>query len=662
MVPEYGQLALIFAFVISICLATIPLVGTLTGRVLWMVSARSLSVGLFVFVGIAYACLTYAFYYDDFSVMYVQAHSNALLPVYYKICAVWGGHEGSLLLWVLMLASWTLAVSTFSARIPVDVRARVLSVMGMISVGFLAFMIFTSNPFDRLLPSVPDIGSDLNPLLQDPGFIFHPPMLYMGYVGFSVVFAFAIAALIGGRLDSAWARWSRPWCNVAWSFLTFGIALGSWWAYYELGWGGWWMWDPVENASFMPWLAGTALIHSLAASEKRGVFKNWTLLLAIMAFSLSLLGTFLVRSGLITSVHAFAADPDRGIFILVFLSLVVGGSLTLFAVRAPNLRSNTHFSFLSREAFLLANSILILITCCFVLIGTLFPMVTDAMGLGKFSVGEPYFDFFFTKFMGLVAFFMGTAITLNWKSTKLSRIRLVQGLSFVISFAFACLLPLFHKGEYSISAAIAIFLGVWVISSSLIDYYRKAKSRTSFGIRPAKLNAGYYGMMFAHLGFATCLLGASLNTIYSDQRELKMSSGSVLEIAPYSYELLDVVRVRKVNYEARVAEIRLSRNGKEVAILTPEKRHYFSGGKPMTESDQDSNFWRDIYVSLGEPINQSEWAIQIYFKPFMAWIWIGALLMGLGGIIAVMDKRYKVARIRDEQLAGMNGSSEQVLN
>ena len=448
MLPEYGQLALNFALILSLALAIIPMAGTVSGRIIWIASARSLATGVFVFVGIAYGLLTWGFYTDDFSIKYVANHSNSLLPVIYKICGVWGGHEGSLLLWAFTLAGWTFAVALFSRRMPLDVVARVLSVMGMVSVGFLAFTIITSNPFERILPDVPTDGGDLNPLLQDPGFVIHPPMLYMGYVGFSVVFAFAISALISGRVDSAWARWARPWTNTAWAFLTIGIALGSWWAYYELGWGGWWFWDPVENASFMPWLAGTALIHSLAMSEKRGVFNNWTLLLSIAAFSLSLLGTFLVRSGVLTSVHAFASDPSRGLFILGFLAVTVGGSLTLYALRAPVLKSQTGFDGLSRETFLLANSFIFVISTCFVLLGTLFPLIADGLKLGKFSVGEPYFNMFFPKFMAIVGLCLGVGVMLNWKSTRYATIRRWQLIGLVFSLWLALSIPLFMPGSY----------------------------------------------------------------------------------------------------------------------------------------------------------------------------------------------------------------------
>lgn len=658
MIPEFGQLALIFATLLSICLAIIPLAGSFNGRESWMLSAHSLSLGFFTFIAIAFALLSYSFYADDFTVKYVAGHSNSLLPVYYKLSAVWGGHEGSLLLWGLILAGWTLAVSVFSKDLPVDVLARVLSVMGMIAVGFMFFLVFTSNPFDRLLPDSPGDGSDLNPLLQDPGLIFHPPMLYMGYVGFSVVFAFAIAALIAGRLDSAWARWSRPWTNTAWAFLTFGIALGSWWAYAELGWGGWWFWDPVENASFMPWLVGTALIHSLAMSEKRGVFKNWTLLLAIFAFSLSLLGTFLVRSGVLTSVHAFASDPTRGVFILAFLAVVVGGSLALFALRAPVLKSVSGFKLASRESVLLVNSMIMVIATNMVLLGTLYPLIADALGLGKYSVGPPYFNMFFTKLMAVIALFMGVGIMLNWKKTDLNKIKYWQAVPLIAAVFLGSFIPGFLPGDYSIPAAITIFLGAWIILASISDIFRKTRNAKNLWTGLGKLTASYYGMTIAHIGFAFMVLGASLNTIYSDQKDIRLAVGDTYESAGYVYELNDVSAVRGPNYSSNIAEISVIRDGKVINTLTPEKRKYFSGGNEMTEASVDVSVFRDLYVALGENLSTTEWAVRIHYKPVVRWIWFGAFLVGLGGIIAIADKRYQTRRRKKPVVSKKSNGSE----
>ncbi|PCK09064.1 MAG: heme lyase NrfEFG subunit NrfE [Alteromonadaceae bacterium] len=659
MLPEYGQLALIFALCLATCLSVIPLVGSFTGRVVWMSMSRPLVTGLFIFVAIAMGILAYSFYTDDFSVSYVANHSNILLPKAYKLSAVWGGHEGSVLLWVFMLTGWAFAVSLSSKNLPIDMLAQVLSVMGIITVGFLLFILLTSNPFDRMLPNVPLDGSDLNPLLQDFGMIIHPPMLYMGYVGSSVTFAFAIAALMSGRFDSAWARWSRPWTNLAWCFLTVGIALGSWWAYYELGWGGWWFWDPVENASFMPWIVSTALVHSLAMSEKRGVFKNWTLLLAIFTFSLSLLGTFLVRSGVLTSVHAFATDPERGVFILGFLFVVVAGSLTLFAARAHVVKSVPLFTLFSREAFLLANSIILVITASVILLGTLYPIFSDALNAGKISVGPPYFNFFFTKTMGLIAALMGLGIMMNWKTTDFAKIRRWQAIPLLFSVALGVVLPAFISDEYSVGAAISITLGSWVFLAVFSDIKRKAQNTDSLVRAMFRLNASYYGMVIAHLGFGLSLLGASLTTIYTLERDVRLTVGQSVDIGKYNYELADVRKERGQNYSADVGEIIVTRNGELVSVLTPEKRKYFSGGNIMTEAAIDAGFTRDIFVALGDKLSNTDWAVRIHYKPFIRWIWLGAIFMALGGVIAITDKRYKLARRRDQALViKHNGDSE----
>lgn len=643
MVPEFGQLALIIALLLALCLSFFPMAGTYNGKLVWMGAARSLVAGLFVFIVVAYAVLTYSFYINDFSVSYVASHSQLHLPWYYRVTAVWGGHEGSLLLWMLMLSGWTLAVSLFSNKLPIDMLARVLSIMGMVAVGFLLFTIFTSNPFSRLLPNVPHDGNDLNPLLQDPGFIIHPPMLYMGYVGFSVVFAFAIAALLSGRIDSAWARWARPWTNLAWAFLTIGIALGSWWAYYELGWGGWWFWDPVENASFMPWLVGTALIHSLAMTEKRGVFKNWTLLLAIFAFSLSLLGTFLVRSGLLTSVHSFASNPERGIFILIFLLLVVGSSLLIYALKAPSVKSEAGFDFLSREAFLLANSIIFIVAMGIVLLGTLFPLVRELMGLSPISVGEPFFNFSFVKLMALIAILVGIGSLLNFKSTNFAKIKWILIAPALISLWLGSFIPGIIDGPYKVSAAIAIALGSWVIFAMLFNAWSKTRNAPSFWSGLGRLPHSYWGMLVAHIGFAFALLGASLNTIYSDQRDVRLEVGEAVIAAGYEYELFQVYKIKGPNYRADAAEVVIRKNGKEVTRLNPEQRFY-ANGVPMTEASIDAGFFRDIYVALGDKVGDNAWAVRIHYKPLVRWIWLGAILMATGGLLAIMDKRYKIKK------------------
>lgn len=659
MVPEYGHFALILAFCLAVVLSIVPLWGARTGNRNMMAAGRSLSVGMFAFVAVAFGCLVYSFLQDDFSVAYIANQSNSLLPVQYKVSAVWGGHEGSLLLWVLILAGWTLSVAMFSKQMPLDMVARVLSVMGMIAVGFCAFVLFTSNPFDRLLPNAPGDGSDLNPLLQDPGLIIHPPMLYMGYVGFSVVFAFAIAALLSGRLDSAWSRWSRPWTTIAWVFLTLGIALGSWWAYYELGWGGWWFWDPVENASFLPWLVGTALIHSLAVTEKRGVFKSWTLLLAIFAFSLSLLGTFLVRSGVLTSVHAFAADPERGVFILGFLAVVVGGSLTLYALKAPSVKSAASFEWISRESFLLANNVLLVVAAGTILLGTLYPLIADALNWGKISVGPPYFNFFFTPLMAVVAVLMGVAALVNWKRSNLSTLWKWLKTPIAMSLILGGVLPLFIGEEYSISAALAIALGSWIILSMITDVFYRLRNSKGFLEGFTKLPLSYKGMLIAHVGVAFTLLGASLNTIYSDHRDLRMAPGERLEQGGYEYLFKELVELRGPNYLASRGIIEVYQDGKQVDVLHPEKRRYFSGGNLMTEAGINAGFWRDLYVALGEPLDNGAWAVRIHYKPFVRWIWLGAILMSLGGLLAVLDKRYrqKVTQKRTSTVAVESSST-----
>jgi cytochrome c-type biogenesis protein CcmF len=657
MIPEYGNFALILALILSVCLAVIPMAGTFTGRVLWMASARSLALGQFVFTAIAFGLLTYCFLVDDFSVKYVATNSNTLLPVQYKFSAVWGGHEGSLLLWALVLCGWTLAVAAFSKQLPLEVLARVLSVMGIVGIGFLSFMIITSNPFSRNLPGVPSEGNDLNPLLQDFGLIIHPPMLYMGYVGFSVVFAFAIAALIGGRLDSSWARWSRPWTNSAWAFLTIGIALGSWWAYYELGWGGWWFWDPVENASFMPWLVGTALIHSLAVTEKRGVFKSWTILLAIFAFSLSLLGTFLVRSGVLTSVHSFAADPDRGLFILVFLGLVVGASLLLYALRVPEIRSVPSFSWLSRESFLLVNNILFVIAAVVVLFGTLYPILADFLADTKVSVGPPWFNVFFVPLMCLVALTLGVGALLNWKKTAVAKITPLRGAA-VAALLLGATAPLLAQ-PYSWTAAITVGIGSWVIFATLVNLWLKARqSRAGVATGVSKLSLSYWGMVVAHIGFAVSLMGAGLATIYTEQRDLRMAYQQKVEIGGHVFELMSVQNTKGPNYAAETGEIRVYKQGELEVTLKPENRAYFSGGNKMTEAAIDAGFTRDLYVALGEKIDTDAWAVRVHYKPFVRWIWLGSIFMALGGALAIIDKRYrlKIKQPRPEVLSG-DGSS-----
>ena len=641
MIPEVGHFALIIALCLAVLLVALPAWGVWRGNSVFMALAPGLAVGQFVFVAISFACLSTAFLQDDFSVALVASHSNTLLPPMYKFSAVWGNHEGSLLLWALILAMWTSAVAVFSPQLPLLMLSRVLSVMGAIAIGFLSFTLFTSNPFARLLPLSPLDGSDLNPLLQDPGLIIHPPLLYMGYVGFSVAFAFAIAALWGGRLDASWARWSRPWTNIAWGFLSLGIMLGSWWAYYELGWGGWWFWDPVENASFMPWLAGTALIHSLAATEKRGLFKSWTVLLAIFAFALSLLGTFLVRSGVLTSVHAFATDPARGMFILVFLALVVGGSLTLYAVRAPAVSSRLSFAWVSRESLLLLNNVIFLVTTLTVLFGTLFPLIVDALGQGKVSVGPPYFNAVFVPLMALLMPFMGMGPVSRWKGDTLARWRTELARPALAAVLCGVTLPFLHA-PYNIWVALAVLLAAWLALGLAQDCWRRMGGRAT-GIR--RLTPSYLGMVIAHLGFAICVVGVVATSQYSQEHDLKMSPGDRRTLADYEFRFVEVAPVRGPNFVADEARFEVYREGLLVARLNPQKRRYTASGQVMTEAAIDAGLMRDLYVAMGEPVGEAgAWAMRLHYKPLVRWMWLGAIFMAVGAITAAADKRYRRQR------------------
>ncbi|WP_101760483.1 heme lyase CcmF/NrfE family subunit [Oceanicoccus sp. KOV_DT_Chl] len=643
MIPEYGHFALILALALALLQAAVPLWGAVSKNNYLMALSRSLAVGQFTFIAIAFVVLSYLFLQDDFSVVVVASHSNTQLPWFYKLSAVWGNHEGSLLLWVLILSIWSLAVAIFSRELPLDMLARVLSVMGMISVGFLLFSLLTSNPFERHLPNSPMEGSDLNPLLQDFGLVIHPPVLYFGYVGFSVAFAFAIAALSSGRLDAAWAKWSRPWTNIAWAFLTLGIGLGSWWAYYELGWGGWWFWDPVENASFMPWIVGTALIHSLAVTEKRGVFKSWTVLLAIIAFSLSLLGTFLVRSGVLTSVHSFAADPERGLFILAFLILVVGSSLTLYALRAPTVASKSHYDWLSREMLLLVNNVVLLAAMLTVLFGTLFPLLMDGLGYGKYSVGPPYFNSVFVPLMAILILFMGIGPTTRWKKTKVDYLQSKLMIAAVVSVLVGIAFPFFYGAEYNIAAALAVCFAAWLLFSSLANLKDKLRHSQSIMAGLKRLQLAYYGMLIAHLGFACTVLGVCLTSQYSVERDLRMLPGDELALAGYQFQFQGTRTIEGPNYRGDEGVITVTEKGKTIATLHPQKRTYNAQqGQVMTEAAIDNGLFRDLYVALGEPLGGGAWAVRVHYKPFVRWMWLGAILMTLGGALAAVDKRYRL--------------------
>jgi cytochrome c-type biogenesis protein CcmF len=638
MIPELGNFALMLAALVALMQGVLPIAGTLVRNPQRQVTLQSLARPTaalqFVLVAFAFGALATSFLNNDFSVLYVSQHSNSLLPKPYQFAAVWGGHEGSLLLWVLLLALWSVAVAVFSRSLPLDMVARVIGVLGLISVGFLLFILTTSNPFERLLPAALD-GKDLNPLLQDPGLVIHPPMLYMGYVGMAVAFAFAVAALMSGRLDAAWARWSRPWTVVAWTFLTFGIGLGSWWAYYELGWGGWWFWDPVENASLMPWLVGTALIHSLMVTEKRGSFKAWTVLLAIAAFSLSLLGTFLVRSGVLTSVHAFASDPKRGVFILVFLAVVVGASLTLFAWRAPRVALGGRMELVSRESCFLGNSVLLVVATAAVLLGTIYPLIIDALNMGKLSVGPPYFNAVFAPLLVPTVFLMIPGSVARWRDANVREIAHKLRWTFAGAVVLAVLLP-FVLGGWSIGAAFGLFLGCWVALGTAQQVIERVG-------KPGRIGASFWGQHTAHLGMAVLVIGITGVKCYEVERDVRMQIGDVVTIAPYTFRLNSLDEVRGPNYKAVRADVQVLRNDKIIEILQPEKRRYFSSAMAMTEAGIDSGFMRDLYVSLGEPLDdaRTEWSMRVYYKPFVPWLWGGVLLMVLGGVLAALDRRYR---------------------
>ena len=651
MIPELGNFALILALCVALAQGTLPLIGAHTNRRQWIALARPAAIAQALLLAVAFACLTTAFVENDFSVVYVAHHSNTLLPLQYRVAAVWGGHEGSLLLWVMMLALWALAVALLSKQLPDHMVARVLGVLGLVTAGFLLFILFTSNPFERLLPGAEE-GRDLNPLLQDPGLIFPPPMLYMGYVGFSVAFAFAIAALLSGQLDAAWARWSRPWTTAAWIFLTLGIALGSWWAYYELGWGGWWFWDPVENASFMPWLVGTALLHSLAVTEKRGSFKNWTVLLAISAFSLSLLGTFLVRSGVLTSVHAFATDPRRGIFILVFLVAVIGSSLALFAWRAPKVGLGGRFGLLSRESLLLTNNVLLVVACASVLLGTLYPLLIDALGAGKLSVGPPYFDAVFVPLMLPAAFLMGAAPFARWKHASVGELTRTLRWAFLAAAVVGIGTPLLH-GEWKPLVALSLLLAAWIVLSGLLNFVTRVQSTRAgqpFVSAARKQPRSFFGMHLAHFGIAVFIVGVTMVGAYQDEKDVKMEVGDTVGVGGYTFRFNGVGQQQGPNYRALVGDVDLIKDGRVLRKMFPEKRFYVASSMPMTEAAIDTGLLRDVYVSLGEPIDKAKpeaaWAVRVYYKPFVDWIWGGCVLMALGGLIAISDRRYRIkARI-----------------
>jgi cytochrome c-type biogenesis protein CcmF len=663
MIGEIGHFAVWVALAVASVQTCLGLIGGQRNDVRLMKVAMNAANAQMLLIVLAFGCLAASFIDNDFTIVNVASNSNSRLPVAYRLAATWGSHEGSMLLWSLMLACWTAAVVNLGGGLDAAVRARVVGVLGLISAGFLAFLLFTSNPFVRSLPAPPD-GRDLNPLLQDPGMVIHPPMLYMGYVGFSVAFAFAIAAMLGGRVDAAWTRWARPWTTAAWSFLTVGIALGSAWAYYELGWGGWWFWDPVENASFMPWLVGTALMHSLIVTERRGSFKGWTLLLAISAFSLSLLGTFLVRSGVLTSVHAFATDPARGIFILAFLVIVIGGSLALFAWRAPTLSGNTtpvSFSASSREGFLLANNLLLTVAAAAVFLGTMYPLLLDTLGLGKISVGPPYFDAVFFPLMAPAVFLMGIGPMARWRSAPVPDLARRLRWAMAVAVATTVLIGI-TSGRFevdriagdagmpgAVAFAIGIFIATWVIAASIALWLERLKEVGDAGRMPwlqriRALPAGFYGMLLAHMGIGVFTIGVACVNTLQVEVDRAVAPGESLALKDYEFKLIRLVAADGPNYRATRGQVEVSQNGVARFTLWPEKRVYASQGSVMTEADIDSGFTRDVYVSLGELLPDGRWTIKAWIKPFIDWIWAGCFMMAIGGFLAVADRRYRAVR------------------
>lgn len=652
MLPELGHFALILTLFVALAQGGIALAGSARNNSAWIAFARPAARAQFLLILISFTALVWSFAISDFSVAYVAHNSNSQLPWFYRLAATWGGHEGSLLLWLLMQTGWAYAVSTFSKQLPDAMVARVLGVLGLVTAGFLLFVLLTSNPFERLVPA-PLEGMDLNPLLQDVGLIMHPPLLYMGYVGFSVVFAFAIAALLAGQLDATWARWSRPWATAAWLFLTLGIALGSWWAYYELGWGGWWFWDPVENSSFVPWLVGTALIHSLAVTEKRNSFKNWTVLLAISTFSLSLLGAFLVRSGVLTSVHAFATDPRRGVFLLMLFAVVTGSSLLLFALRAPKIGMGNRFALLSRESLLLTNNVLLVVATGAVILGTLYPLILDALGLGKLSVGPPYFDTVFVPLMVPALLLMAVGPVANWKSTKIDALKRQLRLPAVVAVIAGVSVP-FLMGHWSVPVASGMALAAWIGTAVVTGIVQRMRvTRSGLLAQPRS----WLGMHVAHLGIAVFVVGVTLVTGYETEQDLHMTPGGTATAGGYELTFQGVNKALGPNFEADVGNILLSRNGQALRSLHPEKRAYFSSDMPMTEAAIDANGLRHVYVALGEPLDAKSWGVRIYYKPFVDWIWIGSILMALGGLLAISDRRYRLERRKRREALVAEGAT-----
>lgn len=648
MIAELGNYGLALALALSIFLAILPLVGAEKGNAKLMALGRPLTWAMFLALSLSFGSLFYLFAVNDFSVQYVVNNSNSTLPLQYRLSAVWGSHEGSLLLWIWLLALWAVGVATFTRKMPEEAVARVLSVMGLISIGFMVFIIFSSNPFNRTFPDFPADGRELNPMLQDVGLIFHPPLLYMGYVGFSVAFAFAIASLMTGKLDTAWARWSRPWTMAAWVFLTLGIVLGSWWAYYELGWGGWWFWDPVENASLMPWLAGTALIHSLAVTEKRSTFKAWTVLLAILAFSLCLLGTFLVRSGILVSVHAFASDPTRGLYILAYLVFVIGGSLLLYAFQGTKIKSLDNYQRYSRETLLLLNNVMLMAFLSVVFLGTILPLIHKQIGLGSVSIGAPFFNQMFLILMVPFAFILGIGPLVKWRRDQISAIRTPVMISLVMMIALGFGLPYLVGNRITATSVMGVMMSAIIVILSLYEMHTRATHRHSFLTGIFKLSRSHWGMVFAHLGVAMTVFGIAMSHNFSIEKDVRMREGDSVQILDYNFTFKGLKITDGANYQGGTAEIEITRNGKQEAILHAEKRFYNVSKMGMTEAAIDWGFSRDLYAALGEQLDDGSWGLRLYYKPFIRWIWLGGLFMALGGLLCMLDKRYRI-RVKEEK-------------
>lgn len=648
MIAELGNYGLALALALSIFLAILPLVGAEKGNAKLMSLGRPLTWAMFLALSLSFGSLFYLFAVNDFSVQYVVNNSNSTLPLQYRLSAVWGSHEGSLLLWIWLLALWAVGVATFTRKMPEEAVARVLSVMGLISIGFMVFIIFSSNPFNRTFPDFPADGRELNPMLQDVGLIFHPPLLYMGYVGFSVAFAFAIASLMTGKLDTAWARWSRPWTMAAWVFLTLGIVLGSWWAYYELGWGGWWFWDPVENASLMPWLAGTALIHSLAVTEKRSTFKAWTVLLAILAFSLCLLGTFLVRSGILVSVHAFASDPTRGLYILAYLVFVIGGSLLLYAFQGSKIKSLDNYQRYSRESLLLLNNVMLMAFLSVVFLGTILPLIHKQIGLGSVSIGAPFFNQMFLILMVPFAFILGIGPLVKWRRDQISAIRTPVMISLVVMAALGFGLPYLVGNRITATSIMGVMMSAIIVILSLYEMHTRATHRHSFLTGIFKLSRSHWGMVLAHLGVAMTVFGIAMSHNFSIEKDVRMREGDSVQILDYNFTFKGLKITDGANYQGGTADIEITRNGKQEAILHAEKRFYNVSKMGMTEAAIDWGFTRDLYAALGEQLDDGSWGLRLYYKPFIRWIWLGGLFMALGGLLCMLDKRYRI-RVKEEK-------------